>query len=78
VLADRSGSPINLRVAVAYVCDPKDTGERRRKLAGVSRRSWFASTLPPGAYHVAFSSGDHLRVSEIWDSPQQFDRSVRV
>jgi hypothetical protein len=34
-----------------------------------------AGEFPPDGleYHVAFSSGDSFRVSEIWDSKEQFD-----
>jgi hypothetical protein len=33
------------------------------------------SQWPPDglAYHIAFSSGGSFRVSEIWDSQEQFD-----
>ena len=34
-----------------------------------------AGEWPPDGleYHVAFSSGDDIRVSEIWDSKEQFE-----
>jgi quinol monooxygenase YgiN len=34
-----------------------------------------SGTYPPDGldYHVAFSSGDSFRVSEIWDSKEQFE-----
>jgi len=38
------------------------------------RRIQDAGEWPPDGmdYHVAFGSTDNLRVSEIWDSPEQF------
>ena len=40
----------------------------------ISRLEKSGDWLPEGlAYHVAFKSGDQLRVSEIWDSREQFD-----
>jgi hypothetical protein len=44
-----------------------DEGNRRLREAGVER-------LPDGLeYHVAFGPEDDLRVSEIWDSREQFE-----
>jgi hypothetical protein len=44
-----------------------DEGNRRLREAGVER-------LPDGLeYHVAFGPDDDLRVSEIWDSREQFE-----
>lgn len=39
------------------------------------RRLESAGDFPPDGleYHVAFSSGGNFRVSEIWDSQEQFD-----
>jgi hypothetical protein len=39
------------------------------------RTSSDPDSWPPDglAYHVAFSSGGSFRVSEIWDSREQFD-----
>jgi hypothetical protein len=40
----------------------------------ISRLEKSGDWLPEGlAYHVAFKSNGHLRVSEIWDSREQFD-----
>ena len=40
----------------------------------ISRLEKSGDWLPEGlAYHVAFKSGGNLRVSEIWDSREQFD-----
>jgi hypothetical protein len=39
------------------------------------RRLQDSGDFPPDGleYHVAFSSGGNFRVSEIWDSPNQFE-----
>jgi quinol monooxygenase YgiN len=39
------------------------------------RRLESAGDFPPDGleYHVAFNSGGHFRVSEIWDSREQFE-----
>ena len=40
----------------------------------ISRLEQSGDWLPEGlAYHVAFKSNGNLRVSEIWDSREQFD-----
>jgi len=40
----------------------------------ISRLEKSGDWLPEGlAYHVAFKSNGNLRVSEIWDSREQFD-----
>ncbi len=45
------------------------------KYDAVMPRFEASGTFPPEGleYHVAFSSGDTFRVSEIWDSKEQFE-----
>jgi hypothetical protein len=44
--------------------------ETIKRLEGSAAGQWPPDGL---AYHVAFSSGGRFRVSEIWDSREQFD-----
>ena len=45
------------------------------KYDGAMPRIEASGEFPPDGleYHVAFSSGDSFRVSEIWDSKEQFE-----
>jgi hypothetical protein len=50
-------------------------GMSAEKYDGVMPRIEASGEFPPNGldYHVAFSSGDSFRVSEIWDSKEQFE-----
>jgi hypothetical protein len=65
---DRStGVLARFTAAPSMTTDKYDETLKRLKASG--------SQWPPDglAYHVAFSSGGSFRVSEIWDSQEQFD-----
>ena len=50
------------------------TSMTAEKYDGTLRRIEAAGTFPPDGldYHICFGSAGNLRVSEIWDSPEQF------
>jgi hypothetical protein len=60
------------RVLVRFTAAPNVNGDKYdetiKRLEGVGE--WPPSGL---AYHVAFTSDDKFRVSEVWDSREQFD-----
>ncbi len=51
------------------------SGATREQYDQVLRRLEESGNWPPDGldYHVAFGSRDELRVSEIWDSQEQFE-----
>ena len=61
------------RVLARFTGAPSVTTEKYDEC--IKRLKGSESQWPPDglAYHVAFSSGDSFRVSEIWDSREQFD-----
>ena len=64
-------------LARADCLDGIDQLQRRRIFQYITRRSRIEASgeFPPDGleYHVAFSSGGSFRVSEIWDSKEQFE-----
>ena len=64
------------RVLARFTAAPNMTSEKYDET--IKRMKDSASQWPPDGlvYHVAFSSGGSFRVSEIWDSREQFDTSV--
>ena len=50
------------------------TGLTAEKYDSTIEKIKAAGTFPPDGldYHVCFGSAGNLRVSEIWDSPEQF------
>jgi hypothetical protein len=66
-VARRSTSVLaRFTTAPTMTTDQYDASIRRLKGSG----DWPAEGL---AYHVAFMSAGNLRISEIWDSQEQFD-----
>jgi hypothetical protein len=61
-------------MAVSIVVRYRPTGLTREQYADVSRRMEEAGAWPPDALemHVLFGSDGDLRVSEIWDSEEQW------
>ncbi len=61
------------RVLARFTAAPSVTTEKYDET--IKRLKASGSQWPPDglAYHVAFSSGGSFRVSEIWDSREQFD-----
>jgi hypothetical protein len=61
-----------MSILVRFIGAPSMTAE---KYDEVLPRIEAAGEFPPDGleYHVAFSSDDSFRVSEIWDSKEQFD-----
>jgi quinol monooxygenase YgiN len=60
------------RVLVRFTAAPNMTAEKYDET--IKRLEAGAQWPPDGlSYHVAFSSGGSFRVSEIWDSREQFD-----
>jgi len=61
------------RVLARFTGAPSVTTEKYDEC--IKRLKGSESQWPPDglAYHVAFSSGGSFRVSEIWDSREQFD-----
>lgn len=64
------------RVLARFTAAPNVTSEKYDEV--MKRMKDSGSQWPPDglAYHIAFSSGGTFRVSEIWDSREQFDTSV--
>ena len=67
VVKDRTKLLARFTGAPGVTSEKYDESIKRLKASG--------SQWPPDglAYHVAFTSGGSFRVSEIWDSRQQFD-----
>ena len=63
-------------VLVRFTGAPSVTPEKYDE--ATKRLKAAESQWPPDglAYHVAFKSGGSFRVSEIWDSREQFDKSI--
>jgi hypothetical protein len=61
------------RVLARFTGAPSVSAEKYDET--IKRLKASESQWPPDglAYHVAFSSGGSFRVSEIWDSEEQFD-----
>ena len=61
-----------MSILVRFTGAPSLTAE---KYDGTMPRIEAAGEFPPDGldYHVAFSSGGSFRVSEIWDSMEQFE-----
>src|SRR6266567_411847 len=61
------------RVLARFTAAPGVTPEKYDETIKLLKKA--ESQWPPDglAYHVAFSSGGSFRVSEIWDSREQFD-----
>ena len=61
------------RVLARFTGAPSMTTEKYDE--SIKRLKASGAQWPPDgmSYHVAFSSGGSFRVSEIWDSRQQFD-----
>ena len=61
------------RVLARFTAGPGVTTEKYDET--IKRLKASGAQWPPEglAYHVAFSSGGSFRVSEIWDSREQFD-----
>ena len=61
------------RVLARFTAAPSMTTEKYDET--IKRLRASDSQWPPDglAYHIAFSSGGSFRVSEIWDSQEQFD-----
>jgi hypothetical protein len=61
------------RVLARFTGAPSVTTEKYDEC--ITRLKVSGAQWPPDglAYHVAFSSGGSFRVSEIWDSREQFD-----
>jgi hypothetical protein len=60
------------RVLARFTAAPSMTSEKYDET--VKRLEKSGQWPPDGlSYHVAFSSGGSFRVSEIWDSREQFD-----
>lgn len=61
------------RVLARFTASPDMTSEKYDET--IKRLKASDSKWPPDglAYHIAFSSGGSFRVSEIWDSREQFD-----
>jgi hypothetical protein len=61
-----------MSILVSYVPVPASTTEQYDE---VVRRLRESGELPANGfdYHVAYHSGDQLRVSEVWDSQEQFE-----
>ena len=61
-----------MSILVRFTGSPSMTAERYDE---VLPRIEASGEWPPDGldYHVAFSSGDNFRVSEIWDSKAQFE-----
>lgn len=65
-------STSDTRVLARFTAAPSMTSEKYDQT--VNRLEKSGQWPPDGlAYHVAFSSGGSFRVSEIWDSREQFD-----
>jgi quinol monooxygenase YgiN len=62
----------NMSILVRFTGAPGMTGETYDETLPLVEAS---GEFPPDGleYHVAFSTGDSFRVSEIWDSREQFD-----
>ena len=71
--ADGTVQDRTTRVLARFTTAPGMTTEKYDE--GIKRLKASGSQWPPDglAYHVAFSSGGSFRVSEIWDSREQFD-----
>ena len=61
------------RVLARFTAAPSMTSEKYDE--SIKRLKDSGNQWPPDglAYHVAFSSGDSFRVSEIWDSQEQLE-----
>jgi hypothetical protein len=61
------------KVLARFTAAPSMTTEKYDET--IKRLKSSGAQWPPDglSYHVAFSSGDSFRVSEIWDSREQFD-----
>ena len=61
------------RVLARFTAAPSMTTEKYDET--IKRLRASDSQWPPDglAYHIAFSSGGSFRVSEIWDTQEQFD-----
>ena len=61
------------RVLARFTASPNMTTEKYDET--IKRLKALDSKWPPEglAYHVAFTSGGSFRVSEVWDSREQFD-----
>ena len=61
------------RVLARFTAAPSMTTEKYDE--SIKRLKASGAQWPPDglSYHVAFSSGGSFRVSEIWDSREQFD-----
>jgi len=61
------------RVLARFTAAPGVTTEKYDE--SLKRLKASGSEWPPDglAYHIAFSSGGSFRVSEVWDSQEQFD-----
>ena len=61
------------RVLARFTAAPSMTSEKYDET--IKRLKDSDNQWPPEglAYHIAFSSGGSFRVSEIWDSQEQFD-----
>ncbi len=61
------------RVLARFTGAPSMTTEKYDE--SIKRLKASGAQWPPDgmSYHIAFSSGGSFRVSEIWDSRQQFD-----
>ena len=59
-------------VLARFTAAPSMTTEKYDET--IKRLEAGAQWPPDGlSYHIAFSSGDSFRVSEVWDSREQFD-----
>jgi hypothetical protein len=65
--------PDSARVLARFTGAPSMTTEKYDE--SIKRLKASGAQWPPDgmSYHVAFRSGGSFRVSEIWDSRQQFD-----
>ena len=64
------------RVLARFTAAPNVTSEKYDEV--IKRMKDSGSQWPPDglAYHIAFTSDGSFRVSEIWDSREQFDKSI--
>ena len=67
----------NFSILVRFTGAPSMTAEKYDEVMPAIEES---GDFPPDglAYHVAFSSGGSFRVSEIWDSTEQFEAFGQV
>ena len=60
------------KILARFTAAPSMTTEKYDET--IKRLKAGAQWPPDGlSYHIAFSSGDSFRVSEVWDSREQFD-----